>query len=133
MGKLATFECGLTGGLANRRLARFGRKLGPSPASINSARISGIVANNASGSSYGIKYNSYNTIRGMRLVMADGTILDTRKKKALMPSANRMQPCSAPFCNCQKREGQSGHARKDQAQIPAEKHLRLWRQFADRF
>jgi D-lactate dehydrogenase len=81
-GKLATFECGLTGGLANRRLARFGRKLGPSPASINSARISGIVANNASGSSYGIKYNSYNTIRGMRLVMADGTMLDTREKES---------------------------------------------------
>jgi len=81
-GKLATFECGLTGGLANRRLAGFGRKLGPSPASINSARISGIVANNASGSSYGIKYNSYNTIRGMRLVMADGTILDTRDKES---------------------------------------------------
>ncbi|MBW6498115.1 MAG: FAD-binding oxidoreductase [Bacteroidales bacterium] len=81
-GLLATFECGLTGGLANRRLARFGRKLGPSPASINSARISGIVANNASGSSYGIKYNSYNTIRGMRLVMADGTMLDTRKQES---------------------------------------------------
>ncbi len=82
-GKLATFECGLTGGLANRRLAHFGRKLGPSPASINSARISGIVANNASGSSYGIKYNSYHTIRGMRLVMADGTMLDTREKESL--------------------------------------------------
>jgi len=81
-GKQATFECGLTGGLANRRLVRFGRKLGPSPASINSARISGIVANNASGSSYGIKYNSYNTIRGMRLIMADGTILDTRKEES---------------------------------------------------
>lgn len=76
-GKIASFECGLTGGLANSRLAGFGRKLGPSPASINSARIGGIVANNASGSSHGIKYNSYNTILSMRLIMADGSVLDT--------------------------------------------------------
>ncbi len=76
-GTLATFECGITGGLANQRLLPFGRKLGPSPASIKSARIGGIVANNASGSSYGIKHNSYNTIRSMRLLLADGTLLDT--------------------------------------------------------
>ena len=81
-GHWATFACGLTGGLANRRLARYGRKLGPSPASINSARIGGIVSNNASGSSYGIKFNSYNTLRGMRLVMADGTLLDTRQEES---------------------------------------------------
>lgn len=77
-GKLATFQSGITGGLANARLAPYGRKLGPSPASINSARIGGIVSNNASGSSYGIRHNSYNTIEGMRIVMYDGTILDTR-------------------------------------------------------
>ncbi|MGQ1890190.1 FAD-binding and (Fe-S)-binding domain-containing protein [Thermophagus sp. OGC60D27] len=77
-GKLATFQSGITGAMANVRLSPFGRKLGPSPASINSARIGGIVSNNASGSSYGIRYNSYNTIDGMRIVMYDGTILDTR-------------------------------------------------------
>ncbi|MGM0377620.1 MAG: FAD-binding and (Fe-S)-binding domain-containing protein [Bacteroidota bacterium] len=77
-GRFATFQCGIPGGLANSRLAPFGRKLGPSPASVNSARIGGIVSNNASGSSYGIRYNSYNTIRGMRLVMYDGNLLDTR-------------------------------------------------------
>ncbi|MEE4178134.1 MAG: FAD-binding and (Fe-S)-binding domain-containing protein [Bacteroides sp.] len=81
-GRFATFACGLVGGLANGRLAPYGRKLGPSPASIHSARIGGIVSNNASGSSYGIRYNSYNTIRGMRLVMADGTLLDTRLEES---------------------------------------------------
>jgi D-lactate dehydrogenase len=79
-GKLATFQSGIPGGLANARLAPYGRKLGPSPASINSARIGGIVSNNASGSSYGIRYNSYNTIEGMRIIMYDGTILDTRNQ-----------------------------------------------------
>lgn len=77
-GELATFQSGITGGLANVRLAPYGRKLGPSPASVNSARIGGIVSNNASGSSYGIRHNSYNTIEGMRMILSDGTVLDTR-------------------------------------------------------
>ena len=77
-GKHASFQSGIPGGLANSRLVPYGRKLGPSPASVNSARIGGIVSNNASGSSYGIRYNSYNTIRGMRLIMFDGSILDIR-------------------------------------------------------
>ena len=76
-GRLATFSCGIVGDHANRLLKPYGRKLGPSPASIKSARISGIVANNASGSSYGIVYNSYHTVRSMRLILADGTLLDT--------------------------------------------------------
>ena len=76
-GKTATFGCGLTGTAANRMLQRYGRKLGPKPASINSAKIGGIIANNASGSSYGIKYNSYNTVKSMRIIFADGALLDT--------------------------------------------------------
>lgn len=87
-GHLATFQCGIRGGLANQRLTKFGRKLGPSPASINSARIGGIVSNNASGASYGIKYNSYNTIKGMRLVLADGSIIDTRDKLSVDEFSN---------------------------------------------
>ena len=35
------------------------------------------MANNASGSSYGITYNSYHTVRSMRLILTDGTLLDT--------------------------------------------------------
>ncbi|PWE01092.1 FAD-binding and (Fe-S)-binding domain-containing protein [Marinilabilia rubra] len=76
-GGSARFQSGITGALANARLAPYGRKLGPSPASINSARIGGIVSNNASGASYGIRYNSYNTVESMRIVLADGTVLDT--------------------------------------------------------
>lgn len=76
-GRVATFGCGVTGGSANRALARHQRKLGPKPASIVSAKIGGIVANNASGSSYGILHNSYNTIRSMRIIFADGSLLDT--------------------------------------------------------
>lgn len=77
-GRLATFQPGITGGLANTILSRYKRKIGPSPASIASAKIGGIVANNASGASHGIATNSYNTLRGLRMVLADGSVLDTR-------------------------------------------------------
>ena len=76
-GLTATFGCGMTGAAANRLLMRYRRKLGPKPASINSARIGGIIANNASGSSYGIRYNSYHTVTSMRIIFADGSLLDT--------------------------------------------------------
>lgn len=76
-GHTATFGCALTGSAANRILMRYKRKLGPKPASINSAKIGGIVANNASGSSYGIRHNSYNTVKSMRIILTDGSLLDT--------------------------------------------------------
>ncbi|ULB35319.1 MULTISPECIES: FAD-binding and (Fe-S)-binding domain-containing protein [Proteiniphilum] len=76
-GHKATFGCGLTGTAANRMLMRYRRKIGPKPASIDSAKIGGIIANNASGSSYGIRHNSYNTVKSMRIIFADGSLLDT--------------------------------------------------------
>ncbi|WP_241159934.1 FAD-binding oxidoreductase [Parabacteroides sp. ZJ-118] len=81
-GHLAKFPCGITGEEANRLLKPYGRKLGPSPASIKSARIGGIVANNSSGSGYGIIYNSYNTIQDMEILLADGTFLDTASSES---------------------------------------------------
>jgi D-lactate dehydrogenase len=68
---------GLTGAQANARLAPYGRKIGPDPASINAAMIGGIAANNASGMCCGVAQNSYQTLKSLRVVLADGTILDT--------------------------------------------------------
>jgi D-lactate dehydrogenase len=72
-----TLQCGITGGLANARLLKYNRRIGPDPASLNSARIGGIVSNNASGGGFGIKYNTYNTLLGMRVIFTDGAVLDT--------------------------------------------------------
>ncbi|MBK7132447.1 MAG: FAD-binding oxidoreductase [Bacteroidales bacterium] len=69
---------GITGGRANLILAPLGRKIGPDPASINSAMIGGIAANNASGMCCGTSQNSYKTVAGMRVILADGSVLDTR-------------------------------------------------------
>ncbi|AYF90033.1 FAD-binding oxidoreductase [Pseudomonas sp. DY-1] len=68
---------GVIGAQANAWLAPFGRKIGPDPASINACKIGGIVANNASGMCCGTAQNSYHTLAGLRLVLADGTLLDT--------------------------------------------------------
>ena len=73
-----TLQPGVIGGVANRRLAPLGRKIGPDPASIDAAMIGGIAANNASGMCCGTAQNSYHTLAGMRIVLADGTVLDTR-------------------------------------------------------
>ncbi|AZF39377.1 putative D-lactate dehydrogenase, Fe-S protein, FAD/FMN-containing [Pseudomonas sp. R4-39-08] len=68
---------GVIGAQANAWLAPFGRKIGPDPASINACKIGGIVANNASGMCCGTAQNTYHTLAGMRLVLADGSRLDT--------------------------------------------------------
>lgn len=68
---------GIVGGEVNRRLAPFGRKIGPDPASINACKIGGIAANNASGMCCGTAQNSYRTLAGLRVMLADGTVLDS--------------------------------------------------------
>ena len=68
---------GMIGGQVNARLAPFGRKIGPDPASINACKIGGIAANNASGMCCGTAQNSYRTLAAMRVILADGTVLDT--------------------------------------------------------
>ncbi|HKM12717.1 MAG TPA: FAD-binding and (Fe-S)-binding domain-containing protein [Bacteroidales bacterium] len=68
---------GIRGAAANRYLAPYGRKIGPDPASIDAAMIGGIVANNASGMCCGVADNSYKTVADIRVILPDGTLLDT--------------------------------------------------------
>lgn len=75
-------EPGIIGSHANAILAEFDRKIGPDPASIDSAKIGGILANNASGMCCGIEQNSYQTLDSMRVVLADGTAVDTAEDKS---------------------------------------------------
>ena len=77
-GGTVALQPGVIGAAANRRLAALGRKIGPDPASIDAAMIGGIAANNASGMCCGTAQNSYHTLAGMRVVLADGSVLDTR-------------------------------------------------------
>jgi D-lactate dehydrogenase len=78
-----SLQPGVIGGHANRYLAPFNKKIGPDPASINSAMIGGIAANNASGMCCGTAQNSFNTLASMRLILADGTLLDTARPESV--------------------------------------------------
>jgi len=68
---------GVIGQHANDALRRFGRKIGPDPASIATARIGGMAANNSSGMCCGTAQNGYHTLAALRVMLADGTLLDT--------------------------------------------------------
>ncbi|PMR69185.1 FAD-binding and (Fe-S)-binding domain-containing protein [Halomonas heilongjiangensis] len=76
-GRGIRLQPGVIGARANALLAPFGRKIGPDPASIASCMIGGIAANNASGMCCGTAQNSYRTVRDIRVILADGSLLDT--------------------------------------------------------
>src|SRR5690349_19192939 len=76
-GDRIVLEPGVIGAEANAALAPYRRKIGPDPASIGACMIGGIVANNASGMCCGTAQNSYRTLESLKLVLADGTRLDT--------------------------------------------------------
>ncbi len=76
-GNQIRLQPGVIGAHANAYLAPYGKKLGPDPASINAAMIGGIAANNASGMCCGTAQNSYRTLAAMRMILPDGSLLDT--------------------------------------------------------
>jgi D-lactate dehydrogenase len=72
-GEKVRVQPGVTLGQANRRLARYGRKLGPDPASESACTIGGVIANNSSGMTCGTQFNAYRTLESMVLVLPSGT------------------------------------------------------------
>lgn len=76
-GKTIRLQPGLIGQRVNDLLKPYGRKLGPDPASVKSAMMGGIVMNNASGMNCGTHANSDKMMNSVRIILADGTVLDT--------------------------------------------------------
>ena len=76
-GERITLEPGIIGSRVNAILKPYGRKFGPDPASIGSCMVGGIVMNNASGMSCGTHANSDKELESVRMVFADGSVLDT--------------------------------------------------------
>ena len=68
---------GIVGGRVNEILKPFGRVFPPDPASIGSAMVGGIVINNASGMNCGVHANSDRMMVSARVILTDGTVLDT--------------------------------------------------------
>jgi D-lactate dehydrogenase len=97
-GEAIKLQPGVIGGRVNAFLKKINRKIGPDPASIDSAMIGGIVANNASGMCCGTAQNSYRTVQDVRLILSDGTVLDTSsiesKQSFQITHANLLQGLS---------------------------------------
>jgi D-lactate dehydrogenase len=73
---------GTTVRAVNSALRRYGRMLGPDPASESACTIGGVVANNSSGMTCGTSGNAYHTLDSVRLVLPSGTVVDTARPDA---------------------------------------------------
>jgi len=73
---------GATVAAVNARLARFGRRLGPDPASEGAATVGGVIADNSSGMACGTHANAYRTLTHLTFVLPSGTVVDTRAPDA---------------------------------------------------
>ena len=76
-GSTIKLQPGIVGARVNEILKPYGRVFPPDPASIGSAMVGGIVCNNASGMNCGVHANSDRMLLSARLILADGTVLDT--------------------------------------------------------
>ena len=73
---------GIVGARVNEILKPYGRVFPPDPASIGSAMVGGIVCNNASGMNCGVHANSDRMMISARLILTDGTVVDTGDEKS---------------------------------------------------
>jgi D-lactate dehydrogenase len=73
---------GIIGARVNEILKPFDRVFPPDPASIGSAMVGGIVINNASGMNCGVHANSDRMMVSARIILTDGTVLDTGDEKS---------------------------------------------------
>ena len=81
-GRRVRVQPGAIGGRVNAVLRRHARRIGPDPASIDACMMGGILANNASGMCCGVAENAYHTLHAMRVVLPDGTVVDTSEADA---------------------------------------------------
>jgi D-lactate dehydrogenase len=68
---------GAIGAIVNAQLHKFGKKIGPDPASINSAMMGGIISNNSSGMCCGVSKNAYHTTKYIKFILPDGNVYST--------------------------------------------------------
>ncbi len=89
-----TLQPGIRGERVNQILRPTGRLFSPDPASKNSSMVGGIVMNNASGMNCGTHANSDKILRSMRIILADGTVIDTAHRTE-SPRERKLLRCIA--------------------------------------
>ena len=78
-GDLVRVQPAVIGSNVNIVLKKYGRKMGPDPASISAAMMGGILSNNASGMCCGVVQNSYHTLQYITFVLPNGLVFNTEK------------------------------------------------------
>ena len=73
---------GMILGHVNAMLGRYGRRLGPDPASSNACTIGGVIANNSGGMRCTVKNDAYQTVSAMTFVTPSGAVIDTSASDA---------------------------------------------------
>lgn len=63
---------GVIGAHINATLKKYQKKIGPDPASLNSAMMGGIISNNSSGMCCGVKHNAYHTVKYIKFILPNG-------------------------------------------------------------
>ncbi len=81
-GKKVRVQPGVIGAHVNHALRSYHTKIGPDPASISTAMMGGILANNSSGMCCGVSQNAYHTLDSLTLVLPSGTVIDTADASA---------------------------------------------------
>ncbi|MBV1779777.1 FAD-binding oxidoreductase [Paeniglutamicibacter sp. ABSL32-1] len=81
-GERVRVQPGVTVRALNARLALYGRKFGPDPASEAACTVGGVVANNSSGMHCGTVDNVYRTLESLVIVLTSGTVVDTGEADA---------------------------------------------------
>lgn len=76
-GNQVQVQPGIIGNTVNHYLKPFHRKIGPDPASIQSAMMGGILSNNSSGMCCGVEFNSYHTLASMEFMLPNGKLFNT--------------------------------------------------------
>lgn len=87
-----TLQPGIIGARVNEILKPHGRKFAPDPASVKSAMVGGIVMNNASGMNCGTHANSDKELLSAKIVLADGTRLNTGDPESRMTFERKHTP-----------------------------------------
>jgi len=81
-GKKVRVQPGVIGAHVNHALRPYHAKIGPDPASINTAMMGGILANNSSGMCCGVTQNAFHTLDSLTFVLPSGTVIDTADPRA---------------------------------------------------
>src|SRR5580698_2804699 len=73
---------GMILGHVNSMLQRYGRRLGPDPASSHACTIGGVIANNAGGMRCTVQKDAYHTVAALTFVTPSGAVIDTSSPDA---------------------------------------------------